>query len=84
LSLVELTGLLLPQVRTGAKNRPGTGENDRADIWIGDRGRHCLAQLCDEQRGQRVAVVRGIEGDRGDTVVHLETHEPITVADAVR
>ena len=57
-------GLL--QVHARAEHRPGVAQHDHPDRVVGDRGVEVARQLAADLRGQRVAVARGVQGDRRD------------------
>ncbi|MND00862.1 hypothetical protein D3C83_196220 [compost metagenome] len=58
-----------PDVAAGAEGAPGAGEDDGADLVVRvERG----AALCDavvHLLGQRVQLVRAVQGDGGDAVL---------------
>ena len=54
------------EVRAGAERRRGAGDDDRADDVVGLDLVHRGDDLGDHRRGQRVALGRVVEGERGD------------------
>src|SRR5690606_15072736 len=60
-------GLRLGQVDPGAEGRAGMVEHHHAYRRVGHRGGERLPQLRQQRRGERVAVVRAVQGQRGHT-----------------
>ncbi len=72
------------EVGAGAERRRGAGDHDRTDRWVGLDLVHRRDDLGDHRRGERVALRRVVQGQRGDafgTGHDYERHDP-TVASA--
>jgi hypothetical protein len=74
-ALLHAVGGGLREVRPGAEHLALRPDHDDLDRVVGVGRREVPDQLGDELAGERVAVVRGVEGDGRDAVGDLEVDQ---------
>jgi hypothetical protein len=63
------------EVRTRAERLTGAGDDNRVHTWICLRAAHGFPELLRHRVGDRVAPVRVIDGDHGDSIDYLVQHQ---------